>query len=101
MLDLFEEQASASSALINLIRCLLGAVGSSTIQPMIQALGEGWSFTVLGGISVVCLPLIWIQWRYGASKRAKRETTVAVPEKEVKRSLEVPALELGQKQETA
>ncbi|KAE9386481.1 hypothetical protein BT96DRAFT_1026210 [Gymnopus androsaceus JB14] len=39
--DLFPDAASTSSSSINLVRCLLGAVGTSTIQLMITAMGVG------------------------------------------------------------
>lgn len=72
MVDLFENQASASSAIINLVRCLLGAVGTSTIEPMIQKLGIGWSFTLLAGFCILALPLVVAHYRYGHSWREKR-----------------------------
>lgn len=72
MVDLFEDAASASSASINLVRCLLGAVGSSTIALMINAMGVGWSFTTLSGILVLSAPLVWFQYRFGSKYRAER-----------------------------
>ncbi|KAF8580653.1 MFS general substrate transporter [Ramaria rubella] len=80
MVDLFEQQASASSAIINLVRCLLGAVGTATIQPMIKALGTGWTFTTLGLICASMLPVIVIQYRYGAIWRGRRSSEGAKEE---------------------
>ncbi|KAF8583850.1 MFS general substrate transporter [Ramaria rubella] len=81
MADLFEQQASASSAIINLVRCLLGAVGTATIQPMIKALGTGWTFTTLGLICAAGLPVIVIQYKYGAIWRARRSSSGDAEEK--------------------
>lgn len=72
MVDLFEEAASSSSASVNLVRCLLGAVGTSTIQLMIDAMGPGWSFTTLAGIIIVSAPLVYYQYRYGSRYRLSR-----------------------------
>ncbi|KAE9402493.1 MFS general substrate transporter [Gymnopus androsaceus JB14] len=72
IVDLFPQAASTSSASINLVRCLLGAVGTSTIQLMITAIGYGWSFTTLGGICILSFPLIWLQWSYGPKFRTRR-----------------------------
>ncbi|KAF5361717.1 hypothetical protein D9758_007287 [Tetrapyrgos nigripes] len=72
MVDLFEEAASTSSASINLVRCLLGAVGSSTIDLMIRAMGIGWTFTTLSGIMMLGIPLVWYQYRFGYRGRARR-----------------------------
>ncbi|THU81227.1 MFS general substrate transporter [Dendrothele bispora CBS 962.96] len=74
MVDLFEGRASSSSASVNLVRCLLGAVGSSTIQLMINAMGIGWAFTALVAIClVVCMPLIAYQYTLGYRSREKRQ----------------------------
>ncbi|KAJ6520367.1 MFS general substrate transporter [Mycena sanguinolenta] len=73
MVDLFENQASTSSASSNMIRCLLGAVGTATIEPMIQAMGTGWAFTALTGIGVLVMPLLWFQIRFGPMYRRRRE----------------------------
>lgn len=72
MIDLFEDAASASSASINLVRCLLGAVGSSTIALMISAMGVGWSFTTLSGILAISTPLVYYQYRFGRKYRIRR-----------------------------
>ncbi|KAF5355235.1 hypothetical protein D9758_005991 [Tetrapyrgos nigripes] len=72
MVDLFEEAASTSSASMNLVRCLLGAVGSSTIDLMIRAMGIGWTFTTLSGIMTLGIPLAWYQYRFGYKGRARR-----------------------------
>lgn len=72
MVDLFEDQASASSAAINLVRCLLGAGGTASVQPMINALGVGVTFTIQAALCVLCSPVIYLQYRYGPGWRAKR-----------------------------
>jgi hypothetical protein len=66
-----------SSASSIIIRCLLGAVGTSTIQPMIQAMGTGWAFTTLTGIGVLVMPLVWFQIRFGPTYRRRREQKTA------------------------
>ncbi|KAJ4468313.1 hypothetical protein J3R30DRAFT_3831242 [Lentinula aciculospora] len=70
ILDLFPHAASTSNTSINLVRCPLGAVGTSTIQLIITAMGYKWSFTTLGGICILSFPLSWLQWVYGPRFRA-------------------------------
>ncbi|KAJ6520289.1 MFS general substrate transporter [Mycena sanguinolenta] len=72
MVDLFENQASMSSASSIVVRCLLGAVGTSTIQPMIEAMGTGWAFTALTGIGLLVIPMLWFQIRFGPTYRLRR-----------------------------
>lgn len=51
---------------------LLGAAGSSSIQPLINKVGTGWAFTILGGICILALPTIWAEFYFGRAWRARR-----------------------------
>ncbi|KAF7337667.1 Siderophore transporter, RhtX/FptX family [Mycena sanguinolenta] len=54
MIDLFENQVSTSSASSNMVRCLLGAIGTATIEPMIQATDAGPSPPSLASVCLLC-----------------------------------------------
>ncbi|CAI6018180.1 unnamed protein product [Clonostachys chloroleuca] len=73
LIDCFPDRSASATALNNLCRCLLGAAGVSTIQPMIDALKLRNSFLILAGVVIVFSPLIWIEWRWGQSWRQERE----------------------------
>ena len=73
MIDLFPAGAAGATALNNLARCLIGAVGVSFVQPMIQRIGERDTFLILAGVVVVLSPLIWLEWRFGERWRGERE----------------------------
>ncbi|RBA10039.1 hypothetical protein FPRO05_05975 [Fusarium proliferatum] len=46
-------KAGTASAANNLTRCLIGAGASAAIVPMIDAMGTGWAFTLVGGLYVL------------------------------------------------
>lgn len=77
LIDIHPGKAGTATASNNLTRCLVGAGASAAIVPLMNAIGVGWSFTIIGLIYGVCfLPLMLImmkgvQWR--AEKKAKEE----------------------------
>lgn len=44
LIDLQPGRGSAITGSFNFVRCLLGAAGTATIEPMIQRIGVGWAF---------------------------------------------------------
>lgn len=72
IIDLFETSSFAATASMNLSRCVLSAAGTSAIEPMIKAIGMGWTFTILSGIVVLATPLALAEYRYGAGWRKQR-----------------------------
>lgn len=77
LVDLHPGKAGTATAANNFTRCLVGAGASAAIVPLMNAIGAGWSFTMIGLIYIVCaLPLFLImargiKWR--AEKKAKEE----------------------------
>ncbi|KAF6517438.1 hypothetical protein HZS61_003009 [Fusarium oxysporum f. sp. conglutinans] len=51
-------KAGTASAANNLTRCLVGAGASAAIVPMIDAMGTGWAFTLVGGLYVLGCPIL-------------------------------------------
>ena len=44
----------------------------SVINPIIVALGYGWTYTVLGGLCVLASPLVYVEIRWGPVWRERR-----------------------------
>ncbi|RGP63171.1 hypothetical protein FSPOR_8753 [Fusarium sporotrichioides] len=72
LVDIFPDNSAGATATNNLCRCLLGAVGVSTIQPLINAIKIRNAFLVLTAIAVLFSPLVWVQWRMVGKWREKR-----------------------------
>jgi multidrug resistance protein len=78
--DLNAAHAGAATASNNLTRCLLGAAATAVINPMIDGIGLGWSFTIVALCFLVFSPsLLYImkngvKWRQAkAEKRRLKE----------------------------
>ncbi|KAF5537072.1 dityrosine transporter [Fusarium mexicanum] len=69
LIDIHPRKAGTASAANNLTRCLVGAGASAAIVPMIDAMGTGWAFTLVGGLYVLGCPILitvmvcGIKWR--------------------------------------
>lgn len=72
LVDLHRESPATATAAVNLVRCLFSAVGVAVIIPMIDAMGRGWAFTVLGSFYVVLLPALWVLVKWGPVWREDR-----------------------------
>lgn len=70
--DLCPGRGASSTAINNLVRCTLGALGVAFVENMIAALGVGPSFLGLGLITVACIPLLVLEWFYGMEWRMQR-----------------------------
>ncbi|KAJ2986447.1 hypothetical protein NUW58_g5022 [Xylaria curta] len=84
LIDIFPEHKAASSASVNLARCLLAAGGTSIVTPIIGAVDVGWAFTITVAAQLVALLGVGIQWRFGgkwrmaadeARRQARKEKT--------------------------
>ena len=60
--DLCPGKGASSTAINNLVRCTLGAIGVALIDQMIAAVTVGPAFLGLGLISFICVPLLLIEW---------------------------------------
>ncbi|OTA88168.1 hypothetical protein M434DRAFT_23727 [Hypoxylon sp. CO27-5] len=78
LVDVNVGSAGAATASNNLTRCLVGAAATAVIGPMINGVGIGWAFTVLGGIYTVSSPTIFIIMKYGVKwRKEKRDRELA------------------------
>ncbi|KAJ7162314.1 MFS general substrate transporter [Mycena filopes] len=72
ILDLVPGQGSSVTACNNLVRCALSAAMVACIQLILTPLGPGWTYTLLSGMCVLAVPLIYVVMRIGPRCRAKR-----------------------------
>jgi hypothetical protein len=75
LVDIFPESPSTAAATASITRCAMAAAGVAILQPLLDAAGRGWYFTLLGlwsgGCGAIAILLIrkkGMQWR---GKRAK------------------------------
>ena len=74
MIDIYPGKPATATAANNVVRCLLGAAASAAILPMSEAMGNGWAYTVLALLFVVCSIGPAFTMKYGIQwRRAKKE----------------------------
>lgn len=87
MVDIYPEKAGQATAANNLCRCWLGAGFTAAILPLINAIGRGWSMTLVGLLCLACAPMLIAvitlgpRWRRERGRRQKDKEN----EKEAKR----------------
>ncbi|CAK7240444.1 MAG: hypothetical protein STHCBS139747_001885 [Sporothrix thermara] len=78
LIDVSPGHAGAAVAANNLARCLLGALFSAVIVPMIDRLGVGWAFVLLGLLYLVFLPFMFLLMRNGIRYRQEHADKIAL-----------------------
>jgi multidrug resistance protein len=73
VIDLFPGNSASITASNNLIRCMLGAIATVSIEPGIQSIGVGWMFTTIGCICVVSNVFIPVILVYGPQWKLSRQ----------------------------
>ncbi|KAI1383323.1 major facilitator superfamily transporter [Hypoxylon trugodes] len=73
LVDVNPGSAGAATASNNLTRCLVGAAATAVIGPMINGVGTGWSFTILGLIYIAFSPMIFMVMKYGVKWRKEKQ----------------------------
>ncbi|OAQ90083.1 NACHT and WD domain-containingprotein [Purpureocillium lilacinum] len=70
LVDVYPDKSSTAAAATSVTRCAMAATGVAVLQPLLDAAGRGWYFTVLGvwsgGLGVVAVMLLrrkGMQWR--------------------------------------
>ncbi|KAK3355729.1 major facilitator superfamily domain-containing protein [Neurospora tetraspora] len=72
MVDLYPGASASASAVNNLVRCLIGAVGVALVQFIINAIGAGLTFLIFAIVTAAFMPLLWLEWRFGERWRRER-----------------------------
>lgn len=58
------------------MRCSLGAVGVSVVQPIIDNIAAGPTFLIFAAFTVVLAPMLLLVWYYGEGVEGHEESTV-------------------------
>jgi len=63
----------------------MGAVMVSVMDPILVAIGDGWTYTLLGGLCVLVSPLLYVEIRWGSMwrERRRKEQAEAALDREV------------------
>ena len=69
MVDLWPGKSGSATAANNFFRCEVGAIASAVIQPMVDAVGRGWAYTILALISAASTPLLAFVIKHGMARR--------------------------------
>ncbi|XDG06658.1 hypothetical protein ABKA04_006273 [Annulohypoxylon sp. FPYF3050] len=72
LVDVNPGKAGAATASNNLTRCLVGAAATAVIGPMINGVGIGWAFSILGFIYILFSPMIFVVMKYGVQWRKEK-----------------------------
>lgn len=78
--DINMGNGASLGAAMNLVRCLIGAGAVAAVTPLIDAIGIGYSATIVAGIWVTALPALWLvyskgyQWRKAKASLSDQES---------------------------
>ncbi|KAG8915497.1 hypothetical protein FRC00_003836 [Tulasnella sp. 408] len=73
LIDVLPAQGSSTTAINNFVRCLLGAGLISIVNLIIDAIGAGWTYTLLSSIGGIAIPMAtFVVIRYGPRWRRRR-----------------------------
>ncbi|KAK0475764.1 major facilitator superfamily domain-containing protein [Armillaria novae-zelandiae] len=72
MVDLIPTQSSSVIACVNFMRSSLAAILISVQDKAISSLGYGWTYTILGVICALMLPLVFLEVKVGPVCRERR-----------------------------
>jgi len=72
VVDLYPGASASATAVNNLVRCSVGAVGVAVVQFVVDAIGAGWTFLMFALLAAACSPLLVLQWVYGERWRRER-----------------------------
>ncbi|KAB8339043.1 hypothetical protein FH972_021979 [Carpinus fangiana] len=90
LVDLYPGSASTVTGANNLVRSLLGAGATAVIDPMLQAMGAGWTYTLIACVAAICSPLLLVvirkgpQWREERRLRLEQSTKVEAERTQLK-----------------
>ena len=71
--DLCPGKGASSTAINNLVRCSMGAVGVGLVDVMLRLMGAGATFLGLSLLVVTMGVLVTVEWSWGMQWRAERE----------------------------
>jgi len=77
IVDLLPTLGSSVTACNNLVRCSLAALIVSVINLILNAVGMGWTYVILGAMCIAVSPIMFVVMRMGPRFRAKRIAKLA------------------------
>ncbi|KAK9322811.1 major facilitator superfamily domain-containing protein [Lipomyces orientalis] len=72
LVDLYPQESASVTAANNLVRCLLGAAGSAIVDRVINAIGMGWTYTIVTAMILLSIPLLIAELLCGQKWRRAR-----------------------------
>ncbi|KAI0965748.1 chloramphenicol resistance protein [Xylaria arbuscula] len=72
IVDLYPGAPATATAANNLIRCLLGAAATASIEYIIRGIGRGWAYTILALLFTVQTPTLYFILKHGPRWRKER-----------------------------
>ncbi len=72
VVDINQEAPATAQAAFNMVRCVLSAVFVAVLQDMINSIGFGWTFTILGSLCLVSAFFYFVERKYGRAWRMAR-----------------------------
>lgn len=73
IIDIAPGKPATAAAAFNLTRCLLGAAMTAIVNPIINALGTGWTFTLISLVWVILSPMLLAVVKWGPAWRRERQ----------------------------
>ncbi|CZR64513.1 related to synaptic vesicle transporter SVOP and related transporters (major facilitator superfamily) [Phialocephala subalpina] len=84
VIDLYPGASASATAVNNLMRCSVGAVGVAVVQIVINGVGAGIAFLGFAVVTAGASPLLVLEWFYGEGWRwERRERLKAEEEKKI------------------
>ena len=74
--DMNVERSATAQGACSIVRCLGAGAAIAAVQPLADAIGLGWCFTIFALLLVAEVPLVWmlqargVQWRIRAKETA-------------------------------
>ena len=65
LVDLHPKRPATAQASVNLVRCAMAGVGLAVLQPLINAVGPGWTYVIFAGLTAGSLVLWSVEVRWG------------------------------------
>ncbi|KAI1028610.1 hypothetical protein LB503_002642, partial [Fusarium chuoi] len=78
IVDLYPQSPATAIAANNLTRCLLSAGGSAVVKLMVDAMGHGWCFTLVGGVLILMFPVLYVLVKKGPGWREERRVKLSM-----------------------
>lgn len=72
VIDLYPGASASATAVNNLMRCLIAAVGVAVVQTMVDSIMALWTFVLLAAVTLLTAPLLVVEMRWRVGWRLER-----------------------------